>query len=82
MLGLLPVEGACGGQQLVDIAAAEASVSVVAVEFGHIEIDVAVADVSVSGLQNFFIYSICSMMCPEACGSMLGGSTLSASISW
>ncbi len=53
VLGLLSVEGACGGQQLIDIAAAEASVSVVAIEFGHVEVDVSVADVCVSGFQNF-----------------------------
>ena len=68
-------------EQVVDIAPRQLAVMVVFIILHYIEVNRPVTYISISGLYNLFlIYSICSIICPDACGSILGGNTLRASI--
>lgn len=80
MLLVLSVQ--CTGriQHILDIATGKDPVVMIFVVFLYIEINGAFAFVGISVVEDLFTSSICSMMCPEACGSILGGSTLRASI--
>ena len=49
---VLSVEGAGGGEQVVDVAAREDAVAVVGVILAHVEVDGAVGDVGIAGVEN------------------------------
>ena len=49
---VLSVECAGGGEQVVDVAAREDAVAVVGVIFAHVEVDGAVGDVGIAGVEN------------------------------
>ena len=68
-------------QYIVQVTSREFAVVVVFVVFGYIE-SIPNPDFRMRSRASSisFTSSICSMICPEACGSMLGESTFNASI--
>lgn len=67
-------------QYIVQVTSREFAIMVVFIVFGYIEIYRTLTFVCIAGIQNLFYQFDLFDDMSEACGSMLGGSTFSASM--